>query len=61
VTVEAMKERMKKRGDSESKITERIAHCESTGELKPPEEADYEIYNYDVDQTVEKILKIINE
>jgi len=61
VTVEAMKERMKKRGDSESKIAERIAHCETTGELVPPEEADYEIYNYDVDQTVEKILEIVNE
>lgn len=61
VTEEAMAERMKKRGDSEAKIAERLAHCNTTGELLPPEEADYKINNNDIDKTVDEILYIINE
>lgn len=56
VTLEAMLKRMEKRGDSREKIEERIAFCQSTGELSPPKETDFVVNNIDLSKTAEEIL-----
>lgn len=60
VSPKAMEERMRKRGDSEEKIRERIAHSEETGEFDPPEETNVVIENNDLQQTVEKIMHTVD-
>ena len=51
-----MIERMRKRGDSEEKIAERISHSHENNELIPPKETDLIIENIDVELTVQEIL-----
>lgn len=53
---ETMIERMRKRGDSEEKIAERISHSHENNELIPPKETDLIIENIDVELTVQEIL-----
>lgn len=61
ISQEAMENRMRKRGDSEEKIAERIAHSKKTGEQIPPEETDIVVENVDVDRTVEEILEKLDK
>lgn len=56
ISQEAMANRMRKRGDSEEKIAERITHSKQTDELIPPKETDLIVENIDVDETVNAIL-----
>lgn len=60
ISKEAMEKRMRKRGDSEEKIIERLTHSHRTDELIPPEETDVVVENVDVEQTVEEILENID-
>lgn len=56
ISKEAMEKRMRKRGDSEEKINERLAYSNRVNELVPPEEADLVVENIDVKKTVEEII-----
>lgn len=56
ISQEDMIDRMRKRGDSEEKIIERIEYSKRTGELIPPEETDIVVENHDINETVETIL-----
>jgi guanylate kinase len=60
ISKETMEKRMRKRGDSEEKIAERIAHSQLTGELIPPKETDFVVENTNIEQTVQEILKHLN-
>ncbi|WP_208559573.1 guanylate kinase [Marinilactibacillus kalidii] len=55
-----MAERMRKRGDSEEKIYERICHSDDTNELTPPKETDMIVENITVEKTVDQILSHLN-
>ncbi|MER2064002.1 MAG: AAA family ATPase [Alkalibacterium sp.] len=61
VSEEEMEKRMRARGDSESKITERIEFSQATDELEPPQETDFVIENITVEETVDKILEAVAE
>jgi len=61
VSTEEMKKRMRNRGDSEQKISERLSFSRQTDELKPVEEADLIIENKSVEDTVDKILSLISK
>lgn len=61
VSEEEMAKRMKARGDSDTKITERIEFSQSIDELEPPEEADFVIENKTVEDSVQKILQAVAE
>ncbi|MCC5895381.1 MAG: AAA family ATPase [Alkalibacterium sp.] len=59
VSTEEMKKRMSRRGDSQQKISERVAFSEETDELKPIPEADLILENRSVEETVTKILEVV--
>lgn len=61
VSTEEMRKRMERRGDTQQKISERVAFSEETDELKPIQEADLVLENKSVEETVNKILEVIKK
>lgn len=61
VPLNEMVRRMKVRGDSEQRISERIDFSQETNELNPIEEADLIIENISIEQTVEFILQYLKK
>lgn len=61
VSTEEMKKRMERRGDTQQKISERVAFSEETDELKPVQEADLVLENRSVEETADKILEVIKK
>lgn len=57
ITEEEMVQRMKKRGDSQTQIKERVLFCRNTKELLPPEETDLIIRNVDLEESAQIILE----
>lgn len=56
ITEEEMIERMKKRGDSQAQINERVLFCRKTKELFPPEQTDLIIQNINLEESAQIIL-----
>lgn len=56
ITKNEMIERMRKRGDSEKQIRERVRFAKKTKELDPPENADLKIRNIDVKKSAQIII-----
>lgn len=56
ITEAEMVQRMKKRGDSQEQINERVKFCRKTDELLPPEQTDLIIRNIDLEKSAEIIL-----
>lgn len=56
VAEKTMAQRMRKRGDSEEKIKERLLFCRKTNELIPPQHTDLIIQNIDLEESVQTIL-----
>lgn len=61
ISEDEMIERMKKRGDSQRQIDERIAFARETEELLVPAEADLVIENIDVRDSAKKIISYLEE
>ncbi|MEC6749183.1 AAA family ATPase [Marinilactibacillus sp. XAAS-LB27] len=61
ISKEMMAERMRKRGDSEEKIYERLCHSEANDELAPPEDTDLIIENISIQETVDQILSHLTQ
>lgn len=56
ITEEEMIERMKKRGDSQDQINERVHYCRETKELLPPKQTDLIIRNIELEESAQTIL-----
>lgn len=61
ITEAEMIERMKKRGDSEKQITERVKYCRQTEELLPPKQTDLIIRNIDLEESAQIILNQLSK
>lgn len=57
VTEDEMIRRMKRRGDTEEAIQERIAFSRATDELVAPDCANYEIVNHNIQESAQKIVE----
>lgn len=60
ITEKEMVKRMRKRGDSEEQIIERITLARASNELSIPEVADLVIENISIKNSAEKIIKHLN-
>lgn len=61
VTEDEMIRRMKRRGDPEEAIQERIDFSRRTNELVPPECANLEIVNHDIEESAQQIIDAVSE
>jgi len=61
VSEEEMRRRMQARGDEDNKISERIEFSQAINESEPIEESDLVIENKSVEESIEKILKAVEE
>lgn len=61
ISEDEMIERMKKRGDPEKQINERVAFARATNELSAPEEADLIIKNIDKQDSADRIICYLSQ
>lgn len=61
ITEEEMVKRMKKRGDSETEIAERIAFSRATNELASPDHTDLVVKNIDLEESARIILDAVKK